>query len=107
MAAVAKLIAARTRIADQAQWTTEVYARDAAGNSVPPNAADACRWCAYGALVVEGGEEHGPEASLLTRAARSLRSYGVLGTNDELGHAAVIAMYDHAIELAALCAEGC
>jgi hypothetical protein len=106
MAVSAKLIAARARIADQAQWTTEVYARDASGNSVLPNAPGACRWCAYGALVAEGAEEHGPEAGLLTRAARSLRSYGVLGTNDELGHAAVIAMYDHAIELAALCEEG-
>lgn len=31
-------------------WTQEAFARDSAGNQVPPDNENACKWCAVGAI---------------------------------------------------------
>lgn len=94
---------ARARIADPAHWTTHIEATDAVGLGCKPDDPCAVRWCALRALVAEGVHYSVQEA-----AWERLRDSSVTGSpasvNDDLGHAAVLAMYDQAIE--ALEAEG-
>lgn len=102
------LRAARKRIEDPERWTTEQYARTESGASADPNEESACKWCAKGAICAElGVSDPLPlESPLLwfLRKAASVK-YGstcgdVVTINDTRGHAAVLALYDRAIELA-------
>jgi hypothetical protein len=108
------LIKARALIADPARWTQHALARNAAGESHPPthpqgnnifweglqgNDPQACAWCAIGAI------QHVTPTSqkarrLLTIAADALYNTHVANVNDELGHTAVLEIYDHAIKAA-------
>jgi hypothetical protein len=86
---------ARERIADPARWCQRCY-RDEAG-----------RCCAKGAVYYDAGVvvmdvtpvEVVVAIDALDDAAFSLyRRYSVIDVNDQIGHAAVMACYDHAIK---------
>jgi hypothetical protein len=112
------LSAARAKIADESSWTQHVLARDAKGNDKPsdhPHSdethwegldgrdSQACQWCAMGAVQAVTPEEHEQDAyTALNIAARQLHGgLSMPEVNDDLGHAAVLACFDHAIENAA------
>lgn len=100
---------ARDRIVDPEHWTAEAQARDAAGNPVDPGNPDACRWCADGSLRLSRIIHDVPEYvyhdadDMLWTAAVWLYPIGPyrsrIGINDVYGHAAVIRLFDKAIEL--------
>lgn len=90
---------ARALIADPEHWCTGDWARDAALIGAHPKDANACRWCASGALMAASDQPDGA-GWVLTAAAHSLYAAEVIAVNDDLGHAAVLAMYDRAIALA-------
>ena len=99
-AATGLLVRARGRIADPSRWVQQYRAVDAEGQRVEPTAPGAVRWCATGALEAEFGPRPREPEDALWHAQRRL--YGAAGrtpeyVNDELGHAAVLAMYDEAI----------
>jgi hypothetical protein len=111
------LLAARAKIADPTNWTQKALARDSEGCNKPskhPLAFNphwegidgrdprACQWCALGALqaVTPEGKDR-PAMYALCKAARQLYETDRIATiNDDLGHAAVLACYDKAIEAA-------
>jgi hypothetical protein len=102
------LRAARERITPKGRWTTDAYARRAGDEAADPLGKCAVRWCAIGALVREEGvaglwvERPGNVgADFLRDAAREIFGLSSPTTvNDEIGHDAVLQMYDRAIELA-------
>lgn len=81
---------ARERISDPARWTQGWFARNAAGNKTTSVSADACRWCAAGALVVEGRED----GWVLLRAIQCCLQESLFVINDRQGHADVLAAFD-------------
>jgi hypothetical protein len=97
------LKAAKALIADPERWTVREYAIKADSSPAWGYETDACKWCALGALQyvllsrVTGGTQ---PRLLLDSVANGLHDEGVTGVNDDLGHAAVMRMYDKAIELA-------
>lgn len=105
------LRAARERISDPERWCLGRHAEDASGRDVEdPRSEQACKWCAFGALLAEGMEPYGDDdcpgdfdpvigyaaAQLLEKAAKEWPPH----VNDEGGHQAVLDMYDAAIDLA-------
>ena len=100
------LSAARAIIAEPVRWTRYSAARNVRGQPVPAVDGLARCWCAYGALEAVGGLADGPAGDLLRDAAEAVHGASVVTCNDRLGHAAVLAMYDRAIALAAAEAEG-
>jgi hypothetical protein len=95
---------ARALIVHPDRWTTGSYARTAIGTKCAPDDPLATRWCALGAsyLALEGADPEVSDAveSALRRAVRELWGDGrPAAVNDEQGHAAVLKMYDRAIEL--------
>jgi hypothetical protein len=97
---------ARALIVHPDRWTTGSYARTAIGTKCAPDDPLAVRWCAIGAGVARGPADREVSYAVevaLYRAARELRGerWGPAGVNDLLGHAAVLVMYDRAIELLA------
>lgn len=103
---VDQLRAARALIASGAAWTIEALGRDADGAEIEEwvdiaSGRYACSWCAYGALMHVAREQVPVGDSFLEKAAWSLFNGATPDeVNDYIGHAAVLAMYDHAIELA-------
>lgn len=104
------LQASRARIADPAHWTQHAYARDAAGKQVGYISNIAVCWCAHGSLLAESWKEvtirnlrADLEASeALNEVARTLFDNASLAmVNDNIGHAAVLRIYDLAIQEAA------
>jgi hypothetical protein len=96
-----KLIEARDLISDESRWTRFDYAQDMFGSrieSVHDNSA--CCWCAYGALSKVSGLE--PEecdsSDALEFAANELFEQSVVDVNDLRGHAAILQVFDKAIE---------
>lgn len=89
------LLAAKTLISYEEDWTQGHAARKSNGTQALAESDKAVRWCALGALKAVGADY---------RAQRFLDEASTIGnairTNDDLGHAAVMAMYDRAIELA-------
>jgi hypothetical protein len=104
MATSAEILkAARARIADPKNWTQEHYARTDKGRPVGSNEAGAVCWCAIGALNAElGANASGEESAfkMLWNASGELFRMGPHMVNDDLGHSAVLKIYDRAIELA-------
>lgn len=94
------LEAARALIADPKLWTTGAAARDVAGRRVDPASLDAVCWCALGALrAVDPDIDEGHQAARALRASGAkLYVLAPFLVNDNLGHAAVLAMYDDAID---------
>jgi hypothetical protein len=114
------LIAARALIADPVHWTQEVHARDKHGMPVLPTDPDATCFCADGALTKAAGviidddghwgnDEHYYAANKLlcdvTYDLTQQRSYarvndGDAEIEDHEAHAAVLMIFDRAINLA-------
>jgi hypothetical protein len=95
------LTAAQELIRDPARWTQGAYARDAQGNKVGPLNSNACCWCFTGAVIKSGGGQ--PFAGGLTTALLDIfkgEPAGPVHTNDDKGHAAVMAMADRLREKA-------
>lgn len=107
------LKAARSLIEDQNCWATGKLARDAAGLGCDVYSDSACQFCALGALERIQLMTHTwrGDGFLYKSAIKLLIDRDVLGwrlsckaspayVNDVLGHAAVMEMYDRAIEMA-------
>ncbi|MEM7223746.1 MAG: hypothetical protein AAF495_12245 [Pseudomonadota bacterium] len=96
------LVQARNLISDKTRWCRCALAQDEAERGVNPSDATARKWCAVGAL-----EHCSPTVGLykaaydlLLKAAGSLYHRRLDFVNDELGHEAVLEVYNRAIELA-------
>lgn len=104
MSGAAILVGAKTLIRDPQFHTRQAFARSR--NWVPVVSASplACSWCALGALTVaEQGEsirDLSAAREALNEAAFRLGKNSPSIVNDELGHAAVMKMFDEAIEIA-------
>lgn len=93
-------------IRDEERWTVEYAATDRQGEPVAPGSTEAVRWCAVGALVRcagwtawSAGERNWLE-SLAKTMFPDLRRYSishVMGVNDELGHDAVMQLFEKAL----------
>ena len=104
------LQAARNLIADESRWGRRWLSTTADGTcAYGVMSEDAVAWCAHGAIMHEGGEGYFPAARLLDRVASELfpdtiaahpEVIPAAAVNDHLGHAAVMQMFDRAIELA-------
>jgi hypothetical protein len=105
-----QLIAARAKIADRRNWTQHVLARDINGSSdhpsknvffgLSPRDPAACQWCAVGAIQAVTTTEEDDKAAfaLVGIAARQLYGQHPSTVNDDIGHDAVLACFDKAIE---------
>lgn len=92
------LVAARALISDPERWTTGVPARAEDGRMCDPDAPAAVRWCAMGALLAVGPIEDSQHPyNALWGAAMTIYDTGVVTVNEDLGHAAVLRLYDYAI----------
>lgn len=93
------LKAARALIADPKHWTRGTFARDANGEPCASGAVEAVCFCALGALkrvapswtLVDAIQQH------IYNLDREALMLGVAGINDNLGHAAVLALFDRVI----------
>jgi len=104
--AVAVLRAARSRIADPAAWCAGVMARAADGSEVDPRSTRAVAWCAAAAVERAARDLHAgwhaehAATRALEGAARLLHGHYLpqeVNDDPELGHAAVVELYDAAI----------
>lgn len=88
------LIKARDLIQDKAHWIKGVLAADKDGYEC--SVSKAARWCSVGAVFNIQGDEngHSPAFKALSDAADG----SIAEFNDSNTHAAVIAMFDRAIE---------
>lgn len=103
---------ARKRISDPKRWTQGQMARKATGTGVAAKNADACKWCAVGAIRKAAPKERGAHHAhrLLSTASHKLFGVGPIQVNDgrlEIGkvpraaaHQSILAALDRAIELA-------
>ena len=94
------LRAARARIADPKNWTTNHFAKTRSGMHVFGDSPYAVCWCAIGALQAEGKGYCTAEGDLLHSASRELFGSDPEWINDNGDHPAVLRIYDRAIELA-------
>lgn len=92
------LKAAREIISAPEHWCQGATARDADGVKTYPADPDACRWCAYGALLKAAGNFRAADDGPLLLAAQLPRGVGIGVFNDSHEHAEVIAVFDKAIE---------
>jgi hypothetical protein len=91
----------------QNRWTKGAFARDANGNEVFIWSPLAVCWCAEGALkrcrlprTIDDSISSLFDRRDLNQVAAILFGQDMTAVNDDLGHAAVMQMYDKAIELA-------
>ena len=93
---------ARMLIEDESQWCRGTLARDERGWQVDPTDTTARQRCAFGALVAAAFELIGDikrAHDLANVAAREIRcTSSLINTNDTEGHAAVLALFDKALE---------
>ena len=102
MSALAILRAARETLSDPERWTQHAVARDARGWATIPESRKAKCWCALWALRRHGtAPETETSKSFLTTASAQMFGCDPITVNDHRDHAAVLAMYDRAIALAA------
>ena len=96
-------------ISDPKRWTQHTFAKALNGANVSYLNDEAVKFCATGAifkLVKWTGDCHVPAATWLDEAAMQLffgtetPPGGAIYVNDYLGHAAVVRMFERAIELA-------
>jgi hypothetical protein len=88
------LKAARALISDPARWTQGAYARDEQGNEVDIYDAEACAWCALGAITLVSIDMPGSRA---WRELMATTAIPVSDFNDNSDHAAVLGLYDRTI----------
>ena len=93
------LTKARDRVKDPEHWCQGTYALTKDGLDANPTEDRADRFCAIGALLrANDKSENYIKAELALRhAASKLFSKGPTSVNDQLGHEAVVAMFDEAI----------
>lgn len=94
------LVKARALIADPQRWTTGELARDNNGRGVDPLATTACKWCLEGAVERASDGERRPAVSAYSMLV-DLVPESCLAPhefNDYTTHAAVLALFDRAIE---------
>lgn len=95
----ALLLAARTRIADEAHWTQGTYARNAMGKEVSPYSPSASCWCLTGALMCEAHPSRDERAFWYARDRLSeIGGHSLSYLNDTFTHAEVLALLDDAID---------
>lgn len=114
-AIVRVLQTAKAKIEDPARWCTDDYAQSAGGAKLAPYSPLACRFCALGAVESCFSEHDYDRTCSWTRrlladaAAAVAQDLGVEipptkarvpFINDHCGHAAVMEMYERAIQLA-------
>ena len=98
---------AKAIIEDPKNWCQHVFASDLEGKEVLELEDTAYRWCAVGAFIRANGSytyscDSEVEFECLDSAAGKIISYYVSKityVNDNLGHAAVMKMYDLAIKI--------
>lgn len=88
---------ARARILDPKHWTQEVIARNAAGEEIGEDQPEAVCWCAIGSIYRSAYELNIGVATRSRVHRRLAQPRPLIDTNDELGHAAVIELFDEAI----------
>ena len=102
------LINARALIADPAHWTRGTLACTANGRRVEWHDQSATKWCAMGAIYraaydLVGDQKEatriGNEVAKSVCPTRWLRG-DLAGMNDTRGHAAVLAVFDQALQAA-------
>ena len=94
------LRAARELIADPEHWTQGCLARNKDGQPALYDGRSACSWFAIGAIRRTADDPY-PAMEALDRAAGASRLYMVghaAAVNDTRDHAAVMDMFDRAIE---------
>ena len=102
------LINARALIADPAHWTRRTLARTADDHVVDWSERSATKWCAQGAIYRAAYDLVGDQKAATrigNKAAKSIyRTRWLLvslpNMNDHQGHAAVLAVFDKALEAA-------
>lgn len=107
------LVAAKNKIANEANWTKGTFARTAEGETVIPASKSATCWCSVGALVAASAKLEDPKrlkwvgaaSDILDAAAKAVMDVpqGVRATvhiNDTGSHADVMRMFDLAIQKA-------
>ena len=103
--ALTTLTKARALISNEGNWTQRAFAKDGKGRIVPFRDKLATRFCAEGAC--HRASKGFPTAALqiLERAAQSMAGKSsklptVWAINDDMGHEAVLEMFDRAIKMA-------
>ena len=100
---------AKARIENPEHWCTGSLARNTLGGVTAPRSSDACKWCAFGAIIAEAN--HGtfqveqaldivaiPIINSMGRAGPEVKNLrGAAYVNDYTDHATVMRMYDLAI----------
>ncbi len=97
---------ARALIADPKNWTQGAYARDKDGINVGTSSPQAVCFCGNGALMHAhamaepglGYQAAWDAMDALGCTARRVHGLAVESVNDRLGHPAVLALYDLAME---------
>ena len=93
---------AKQLIEDESQWCRGYLAIDASGASTDPTSREAVRRCALGALIAATYQLTNDRSwayELAFNALRPLcRSNTVVLMNDHRGHAAILALFDEAME---------
>ena len=109
IAVVAVLTAARTIVAAPARWCAYPHALDADGLKCEGRSSHAACWGALGALDRIAAEADaaqdsvGNAISLMNEAARKVSGGGLATTwvlNENAKHSQVVAMFDHALDMA-------
>lgn len=99
------LRAARELITEPQNWTQGYYAANGRGMHVEPEEDSATCFCALGAIRRVTQEPHErvyfkQAWSLLQEVAKDARGTHVADVNDNIGHLAVLSLYDEAIKRA-------
>jgi len=97
---------ARELISNEGRWCQGELAETAQGAIVNPSSINAYRWCAEGALCkvlnIDDIDFNNDSFSLLNLAIKKefpeLKGKVLFHLNDDKGHAAVLKVYDRAIE---------
>ncbi len=107
---VEHLMRGRAIIADGSAWTQGAMARDMSGDSIydlQSICTHGMTFCAIGAMVKAEGRVHWkenasrlflPAEQLLNKIAREFYGMPMASVNDQLGHTAVLNIFDEAIE---------
>jgi hypothetical protein len=92
---------ARALIADEQHWCRRHFGEDANGSPVSPTSTSAIKWCALGAVIAAAYQlTHNADVAYRVGYQILRPRYGsatLIHTNDERGHAAVLALFDEVI----------
>lgn len=88
--------AARALITTPENWTTGVFARNAALDEVDPTDETATCFCALGALAKVANDNHLNSHRIIQKMYAYTDTYGksIASFNDVFGHAEVLRMFD-------------